>query len=119
MLSPAYNNTCLCYNGIDTIQWIEKLLQIPIADHRKYAIWQILIPYLFNFKNLSDTIVTNIIQDWLNKYDETRALDFNAEYSIRQHIRNGKRYRYLPIGINKPALKIRDCTNLLLRDASY
>ena len=35
-------------------QWIEKLLQIPIANHRKYAIWRILIPYLFNIKNLSD-----------------------------------------------------------------
>ncbi|MGC1133800.1 MAG: DNA primase noncatalytic subunit PriX [Nitrososphaeraceae archaeon] len=91
----------LCYNGTDTIQWIEKLLQIPIADHRKYAIWRILIPYLFNIRNLSDTNVTNIIQDWLNKCDETRALDFNVEYSIRQNIRNGKRYRYLPIGINK------------------
>ena len=97
----SYSNTCLRYNGTDTIHWIEKLLQIPIADHRKYAIWRILIPYLFNIRNLSDTNVTNIIQDWLNKCDETRALDFNVEYSIRQNIKNSKRHRYLPIGINK------------------
>lgn len=78
-----------------------KLLKIPIADHRKYAIWRILIPYLFNFKKLSDINGTNIIQDWLNKCDETRALDFNAEYSIRQNIKNSKRHRYLPISFNK------------------
>ena len=72
-----------------------------LISHRKYVIWRILIPYLFNFKKLSDINGTNIIQDWLNKCDETRALDFNAEYSIRQNIRNGKRYRYLPIGFNK------------------
>ena len=91
------------FNGTDTIHWIEKLLQIPIADHRKYAIWQIVIPYLFNIRNLSDTNVIKIIQEWLNKCDETRALDFNVEYSIRQNIKNSKRHRYLPIGINKLA----------------
>ena len=26
------------------IQWIESLLQIPIADHRKYALWRIVAP---------------------------------------------------------------------------
>jgi hypothetical protein len=30
------------------IRWIETLLQIPISDHRKYALWRIVAPYLIN-----------------------------------------------------------------------
>jgi hypothetical protein len=97
----TYSNISFYKNNSTTISWIEKLLQIPIADHRKYAIWRILIPYLFNFKKLSDTNVTNIIQDWLNKCDETRALDFNSKYLISQNIKNSKRHRYLPISFNR------------------
>ena len=100
----SYSHTCLCYNGTDTIQWIERLLQTPLADYRKYAIWRILIPYLFNIRNLSDTDVINTIQNWLNKCDETRVLDFNAKYLITQNIKNRKRHRYLPISFNKTEL---------------
>ena len=78
----SYSHTYLCYNGTGTIQWIERLLQTPLANHRKYAIWRVLIPYLFNIRNLSDTDVFNIIQNWLNKCDETRALNFNSKYLI-------------------------------------
>ena len=98
-------NTCRntgSYNSsFTTIQWIEKLLQIPIGDHRKYAIWRILMPYLFNIRNLSDADVINIIQDWLNKCDEMRVLDFNSKYLIRQNIKNCKMHGYLPISFNR------------------
>jgi hypothetical protein len=36
------------------INWIEKLLQTPLADHRKYCIWRILSPYLLNKRRLSN-----------------------------------------------------------------
>jgi hypothetical protein len=103
--SRNYRNTCstsgFYNNSSTTIQWIEKLLQTPLADHRKYAMWRILMPYLFNIRNLSDTNVINIIQTWLNKCDETRALDFNSKYLIRQNIKNRKRHSYLPISFNR------------------
>jgi hypothetical protein len=31
-----------------TISWIEKLLQTPIDDYRKFVVWRILSPYLIN-----------------------------------------------------------------------
>lgn len=103
--SRNYRNTCstsgFYNNSSTTISWIEKLLQISIADHRKYVIWRILIPYLFNFRNLPDTDVISIIQGWLSKCDETRTLDFNADYLISQNIRNSTRHRYLPIRFNR------------------
>ena len=55
------------YNKTDTISWIEKLLQTPIADHRKYALWRILMPYLFNIRKLADFEVVSIVQTWLDK----------------------------------------------------
>jgi hypothetical protein len=36
----------------DNIRWIETLLQIPISDHRKYALWRIIAPYLINIRKL-------------------------------------------------------------------
>ena len=103
--SLNYRNTCsntgFYKNNSTTISWIEKLLDTPLADYRKYAIWRILVPYLFNIRNLSDTDVINIIQNWLYKCDEMVALDFNANYLIRQNIRNSKRHRYLPISYKK------------------
>jgi hypothetical protein len=89
------------YNKINTIPWIEKLLQTSIADHRKYAIWRILVPYLFNIRKLPGTEITDIIQTWLNKCDAIRALDFNTKYSILQSVRNGEKNKYLPISLNK------------------
>src|SRR5207244_3815755 len=38
IVSPHYENS--------SIRWIETLLQIPISDYRKYALWRILAPYL-------------------------------------------------------------------------
>ena len=93
----SYSNTCLRYIGTDTIQWIEKLLQTPLADHRKYAIWRVLIPYLYNIKNLSDDDVVNILQNWLSKCNVMRTLDFSMQYWIKQNTRNCRKCRYLPI----------------------
>jgi Primase X len=86
------SSTCLRYNGSNTIQWIEKLLQTPLADHRKYAIWRVLIPYLYNIKKLSEVEAVEIIWAWLNKCHILRSLDFNAKYLIKQNIRNDMGY---------------------------
>jgi hypothetical protein len=97
-------NSYRYYNTANTISWIEKLIQTPIADYRKYALWRIIIPYLFNIKKLSETKVIDITQTWLNKCDSLRSLDFNAKYLIRQNVRNTKKNRYLPISFDKLSL---------------
>jgi hypothetical protein len=83
----------------NSIPWIEKLIQTPIADNRKYALWRILIPYLFNIKLLSEAEVSEIIQTWLNKCHELRSLDFDANDLIKRNIRS--RCGYPPISFTK------------------
>lgn len=94
-------NNASYFNNTDTIQWFEKLLQTPIADHRKYTIWRILIPYLLNIKKLSEAETVNIIPTWLNRCDTLRSLDFNANRLIKQNMRSSKSRRYLPISHTK------------------
>jgi hypothetical protein len=83
----------------NSIPWIEILLQTPIADNRKYAVWRILIPYLFNIRRLLETEATEIIQTWLHKCHILRSLDFNANYLIKQNIKS--RSGYPPISFTK------------------
>src|SRR5262249_1435946 len=45
-------------NRINKIRWIKNgILEKPLPDHRKYAIWRILSPYLLNVKKLSRRIL--------------------------------------------------------------
>ena len=85
----------------NSILWIEKLLQTPITDNRKYVIWRILMPYLFNIKKLSDSEVLGIIHTWLDRCAKAHPLDFNSSYLLRQNIKNRKKNYYLPISIHK------------------
>jgi hypothetical protein len=85
--------------SIDTISnrsakilWIEKLLQIPLDDYRKYCLWRILCPYLLNIRKVSREEATRILSDWLRKCDETRKLDFNAQKEIKIKLKNVKSY---------------------------
>jgi hypothetical protein len=48
------------------IRRIETLLQIPISDNRKYALWRIIAPYLINIKRRSYEDAVSIIRDWLD-----------------------------------------------------
>ena len=95
------NRNSYRYCSINAIPWIERLLQTPIADYRKYVLWRIIIPYLFNIRKLSDIDVINLTQTWLSKCDLLRRLDFNAKYLMKQNMRNSKKSRYLPISFNK------------------
>ena len=54
------------FSRTDTIPWIEKLLQTSVSDYRKYAVWRILVPYLFNVRKLPDNEVACILQSWLD-----------------------------------------------------
>jgi hypothetical protein len=82
------------------VGWIERLLQTPLQDHRKYCIWRILIPYLLNIRRLSEQELTDIIRDWLNRCDQLRRLDFNYKQKIKDGI-EGAKEGYLPISREK------------------
>jgi hypothetical protein len=81
----------------NTIPWIENLLQTPIEDGRKYALWRILCPYLVNVKKLGYEEAFKILKLWLEKCDQLRELDFNPNTEIKTKIRYTKQYN--PISI--------------------
>ena len=61
-------------------QWIEKLLQTPIADHRKHTIDLVLAPFLIVIKCLSFEESYSIIKDWIVKYNSVEMLKPSIEY---------------------------------------
>jgi hypothetical protein len=85
----------------NVIPWIEKLIQTPIEDHRKFALWCIIAPYLVNIKKLAYNEAFYIIKGWLSKCDILRRLDFKSDYLIKYNINNAKRIGYLPISNDK------------------
>jgi hypothetical protein len=83
-----------------TIRWIEKLLQTPLDDYRKFVIWRILAPYLINIRKCSDDEAYDMIRTWLDKCSLIRRLDF-SNYIIKYNINSAKRNGYLPISLEK------------------
>jgi hypothetical protein len=64
----------------NTFKWIEKgILEHPLADHRKYIIWRILSPYLFNVKTLPKEEAYSVMKEWLDKCDTLENLNFNPK----------------------------------------
>jgi hypothetical protein len=88
-------------NSTTAIWWIEKLLQTPVDDYRKLAIWRILIPYLINIRHISDDETYDIVRSWLDKCHSLRRLDFNPNSMKRYNISSTKRGGYLPISLEK------------------
>ena len=82
------------------INWIERLLQTPLQDYRKYCIWRILVPYLLNVRRLSEQEATDIIKDCLSRCNQLRRLDFNYKQKIKDGI-EGAKEGYLPISREK------------------
>jgi Primase X len=84
----------------DEIYWIEKLLQTPLADNRKYCVWRILTPYLLNKRKMSSQAAFVIIQDWLLQCNKLRRLDFDLKYRVNDSIERAVS-RYMPIAYEK------------------
>jgi hypothetical protein len=84
-----------------TIWWIEKLLQTPLNDYRKFAAWCILGPYLINIRKCSAHEASEIIKDWLDRCSQLRRLDFNPYHVIKYNIDSAKRNGYLPRSLKK------------------
>lgn len=74
-----------------------KILETPIEDGRKYALWKILCPYLVNIKKLEYEESFEILKTWLEKCNDLRQLDFNPETEIKDKLYCVKHYN--PISI--------------------
>jgi Primase X len=109
------NSKNTVHNWTDLIPWIEKLLHKPIEDHRKYALWRIVFPYLFNIRKMPDSEVISVVRTWLDSCTELRSLDFNPNYLIRQNITNGNKHRYLPISFEKLRTENNELYNIISR----
>lgn len=92
MFSDRYKN--------NSILWIERLLQTPLTDFRKFCIWRILAPYLINVKKLSYEESFGIIRGWLNECDKLNRLDFYPSLKIRKGLRGVAKKGYFPISID-------------------
>ena len=73
------------------IWWIERLLQTPIDDHRKFVVWRILAPYLINIRKCPADEACNIMRDWLDRRSIRRRLDFNPNYTKKYNINSANR----------------------------
>jgi hypothetical protein len=71
----------------DSIEWIDKLIQIPTDEYRKRAIDLIFVPYFVLVKKLANEETIQKITEWLDKCNSIRNIDFNAEYKINYQIK--------------------------------
>jgi hypothetical protein len=83
------------------MNWIEILLETPIEDYRKFAVWRILAPYLINVRKVTYNDAFDIIKDWLSKCDSVCRLDFSAGYKIKYDLHTAAKIGYYPIGFDK------------------
>jgi hypothetical protein len=89
---------------MENIPWIERLLERGLADHRKYVISIVLVPYFINIKHLPKEDAMGRINQWLSKcntckpLDSTYDFDSSLNYNIsRCQINNSLK----PIGFNR------------------
>ncbi|MGA7899110.1 MAG: DNA primase noncatalytic subunit PriX, partial [Nitrososphaeraceae archaeon] len=57
------------------IQYIERLLEMPLIDYRKNAISLILVPYFVNIQKQSDADSFDRIREWVLKCNEVKELE--------------------------------------------
>jgi hypothetical protein len=81
-------------------RWIERLLQTPIPDHRKYCLWRILAPYLVNIRRLSDEDALSTVMAWLEKCNAVERLSFYPRYRAEYDIKSARRKGYYPTSLN-------------------
>ena len=75
------------------IEWIERLLQIPIEDQRKYCLWRIIGPYLLNVKHISEVETAKTMEKWLDLCSNLKKLDFEPKIKIYGIIKGNKGFK--------------------------
>jgi Primase X len=89
--------------GTGANPWIEKLLQTPLEDYRKYIVDLILGPYLVVEKKLDEATAYSIIMEWLRKCHQStdRPLLFNPYIRTRDKIRQAQKRQIRHISLKK------------------
>ena len=85
-----------------SIDWIERLLQTPLPEHRKYCIWRIIAPYFINVRRLSFDDSYDKIYQWLDRCSELKELNFDPETKINDSLNRATNTGYLPISFDSP-----------------
>ena len=98
-----------------TIRWVEKLLQTPLDDYRKFVVWRILAPYLINIRKYSADEASNIIRDWLDKSRNLRQLDFGPSDIIKYNINSAMRGGFLPISLDNLKIENPNLYNMVAK----
>lgn len=88
-----FTNTKNQNNNSKRIEWIEQLLKTPVKDYRKECLWRIIAPYLLNVRNLSELQASKIMEQWLDKCNGVRKLDFEPKIKIHSIIKGNKGYK--------------------------
>lgn len=82
-----YGKAVKCTNLHD-YDYIDKLLNKPIDNFRKYCIWRILVPYFINVKRLPGLEASDRIKSWLDRCNSISRLGFNPRWRIDYAINN-------------------------------
>jgi hypothetical protein len=81
-------------------EWIDKkILANPFSDYRKIIINLILAPYLVVIKKLSYEECFQIINEWLQKCDLLRKLDFNIRDLVNSALATAQKKQIPPMSI--------------------
>ncbi|KAA2279062.1 DNA primase noncatalytic subunit PriX [Candidatus Nitrosocosmicus sp. SS] len=104
----SFPNTTYSNNKI---RWIEKLLETPLEDYRKYCIFHILVPYLVNVRGLSPEKVSQVVVAWLSKCNTIKPLGFDPSAAAKNQIKYVRHYK--PMSLVKLQTENRDLYQLL------
>ena len=68
--------------------YIEKLLNKPLDEFRKFCIWKIFVPYFINVKRLPRLQAFNRTKSWLDRCNSICRLNFNPTWRINYALDN-------------------------------
>jgi hypothetical protein len=70
------------------MDWMERLIEKPLDNFRKYCITFIFVPYFINIRRLSDLDTFDRIEVWLEKCKSVHRLDFNVKQRVKYDIKS-------------------------------
>lgn len=88
-----------------SINWIENLLKMPIADFRKNTVSLILAPYLVNDKHLGYNSAYEKIILWLSKCNNLRKLDYGFNHRVKAALKYAINNNYKPLTLTNLQLR--------------
>ena len=59
----------------NSLDWIDKLLQIPVQDNRKDLLFWVLAPYLITVKGLDYDKACSVLEQWPDKCNDVKRLE--------------------------------------------